>query len=1105
MKALFLLDSTVAHALGWTLLHSIWQAASVVIVYLLLKQILRNQAARLRYLSGLIALFIIPVWAGITFWQQLPEPIPLVQQAPIQVPSTESINPTPEISVAPLTIPEQQTITQWSWQSMFNPIAPWLTTLWLVGILFMVLRFILGIRNIYLLRRTGLTSLNQEWQDRVHSLIQKMGLRHINVKLSDRISQPVSMGIIKPLVLVPTGMLTGLNPNQVEAILAHEFAHVQRHDFLINLIQSFIEILFFYHPLLWLLSTDIRKERELCCDDIALGYTEDNYGYAEALAQLQVFRRNQTPSLALAATGGNFTERIQRLFGAGNTAKPWQGFAAGAVLVLGLFVGAYFVAQDTLNFLGKWNAVVTFEFDGTNGEEVLMGIHEFANKHNLAIQPSSSSDLQEKSKINEKFQEFALAYFDKDLQKGQRVGLRNFKSFTLTIDAQEKTIQFGPEGHDTYFSGEEVLSGFISHGRKGVSVINPWGMGDFEDFGKNLPPKGNLFVQDFDLNVTPERDLYDDIYSFARKHQLEVYPYFDPILYRKANEPIKDFHIIYFDKTVAKYRKIGIQNPKKFSVRIDADAYTIQLSPKGDGTYYREDDIPADYINFSATDRPQKLHDWLAQFGTKETGWYVESMELTEDGFIKKAMARMAGSGMGVNPPSYLYTIDPARRNISACAPGAVVLGIKGVNAIHSENRWNSKERVFQFHASNWKKSHNELKIYLSQHKMEAFPAAFDSNSKLDSYEIIYFNHALNLYQKAGAKTFNHLEVKVDPIKRTIALKPDKQGRYYEGFCTESVFLDIFPGDKPAKLNGWIDKHRASGKAWKVLNMKYNEQKHLTEFGVEMGGIGMETSAPGRIYFIRTNGRNIAQGISQIPKEANAISVPYPIHVLDEQPTTFQFDDYNWQAQLDRLKRYIWDNDLKAKVYTDQASGNRLRTFEVKYTPKTQKTPFGKATHSDHFRLKYNPQKDKLEILSGLGSFRVIADPKTHTFNLVHDDVFTHFKSFHLSKTTTAKEFKAIQQELPVIGLTKPQAIFNPDGTLKLYFTLHKSDQGRSYANAFVIHNKLEMVACHAEDPQNNVINYKGFEGTLANVFMDEEYEQSDFRQEIKEVMESVH
>src|SRR6185295_14003751 len=111
--------------------------------------------------------------------------------------------------------------------------------------------------------------------------------RHVAIVQSAAVAVPTLIGWLKPVVLLPASALSGLSPEQLQAILAHELAHVRRHDYLVNLLQSMVETLLFYHPAAWWVSARVRAEREHCCDDLAVDVCGDRDSYATALAELE--------------------------------------------------------------------------------------------------------------------------------------------------------------------------------------------------------------------------------------------------------------------------------------------------------------------------------------------------------------------------------------------------------------------------------------------------------------------------------------------------------------------------------------------------------------------------------------------------------------------------------------------------------------------------------------------------------------------------------------------------------------------------------------------------------------------------------------------------
>jgi uncharacterized protein (TIGR03435 family) len=156
--------------------------------------------------------------------------------------------------------------------------------------------------------------------------------------VSALVQVPTVVGWLRPVVLVPVGALGGLPAEHLEALLLHELAHIRRHDYLINILQSVAESLLFYHPAVWWVSGHIREERELCCDDLAVSINGDALTYARALAQLEAYRPAHL-SAAIAANGGSLADRIARLLGHSRPAVR-TGLGPGVVTVAILLVTA---------------------------------------------------------------------------------------------------------------------------------------------------------------------------------------------------------------------------------------------------------------------------------------------------------------------------------------------------------------------------------------------------------------------------------------------------------------------------------------------------------------------------------------------------------------------------------------------------------------------------------------------------------------------------------------------------------------------------------------------------------------------------------------------
>lgn len=340
----------LVNALGWTLLHSLWQGALLAVILGLLLVVLHRHSAKIRYWVAGSALLFQLCFSGATFLYYGSQPEATV---------TASINPQ-LILQADAVAPSIEASTFWdaplaATQVYFKEHLPLVVTCWALGLLLMLLRFIGGIAYTQRLRKYRTTALGQNWQNKLQLLSHHIGVKQ-TVKLmeSAMVQVPVTIGFIKPVILMPIGAVTGLSQGQVEAVLAHELAHILRKDYLLNLVQSVVELLFFYHPAMWWISGVVRAEREHCCDDIAVAACGDTLTYARALAELEAMHMPVSPSMAMAVSGGkgSLLSRIKRLIG---QPAPGPTFSEGFVAALVVVVGCLVFSVSAMAALNPWS------------------------------------------------------------------------------------------------------------------------------------------------------------------------------------------------------------------------------------------------------------------------------------------------------------------------------------------------------------------------------------------------------------------------------------------------------------------------------------------------------------------------------------------------------------------------------------------------------------------------------------------------------------------------------------------------------------------------------------------------------------------------------
>ena len=309
--------SPFARAAGWALFHTLWQGAAIAIA--LAAFLAATRSPRARYAAAGVALALVLVAFAATFVYFLP--------AAVQATPTNLAAFTRSGHAGSGTFPKPP-------KGMAD-VLPWLTPAWLAGIALFYLRHVASWAGAQRLRRTGVCCASDDWQDRLKVLKERLRLTRPVVLLESALSRvPVVIGHFRPVILMPVGLLAGLPPSQIEAILLHELAHIRRQDYLVNLFQTAIESLLFYHPLVWWMSGVMRREREHCCDDAAVAASGNAHEYALALAALEQTRWGCAEA-AIAATGGSLVQRIRRLLFPGEGPRPaFTPIATAGVLLL---------------------------------------------------------------------------------------------------------------------------------------------------------------------------------------------------------------------------------------------------------------------------------------------------------------------------------------------------------------------------------------------------------------------------------------------------------------------------------------------------------------------------------------------------------------------------------------------------------------------------------------------------------------------------------------------------------------------------------------------------------------------------------------------------
>ncbi len=341
-------DESLVNAIGWTILHSLWQGAVVVLIVALVLSIFKNPSSKLKYNVYTSALFAVLACSLGTFCylhQNNETTVDWVIPVEIQNENNDIVELVFLENIASETREAEASVSAFfaDLSSMANDYMSLIVVFWLIGCLLFSIRFIGGFAYIQRLRKRDVFAVEAHWQKKLDTICNKINLKKpIRLLESAVVQSPMVIGHFKPLILFPIGALTGLNPSQVEAILAHELAHIYRNDYLVNILQSFVEIVLFYHPAAWWLSNKMQATREHCCDDLAIDMCGDRMVYAKALTQIESLRLlQQTPYLAAAFAGNgkedNLMARVQRLFSPNEKQFNFvDGWVASMMLVIAL-------------------------------------------------------------------------------------------------------------------------------------------------------------------------------------------------------------------------------------------------------------------------------------------------------------------------------------------------------------------------------------------------------------------------------------------------------------------------------------------------------------------------------------------------------------------------------------------------------------------------------------------------------------------------------------------------------------------------------------------------------------------------------------------------
>lgn len=341
MNTIDLLAHPILQALGWGVLHFLWQGALLALMLKGMFWLFRFSPSA-RYLlswSTLLVMLAIFISTTVLSYQYIHvHDEPRLIHAPVddEIVRLPLTSVSTEGSAVPLLDNHSETPLLVLFQQSLAASIVWLAVGWALGFFVLLLKLIGGWAYLQYLIRTSVMA-SDHWQCYTHDLAHRLGMAtRVVVRESNRVRSVFTANWLRPVILMPAGLLTGLRPDHLEAVLLHELAHIRRYDYVFNLIQSLIEAVLYFHPAVWWVSHQARIAREHRCDDIAVAACGNSLTYAKALTDAQSFAM---VSLTSSLGGASLFDRVARLLTSKTSRTSRLGLVTALSCLLLLFAG----------------------------------------------------------------------------------------------------------------------------------------------------------------------------------------------------------------------------------------------------------------------------------------------------------------------------------------------------------------------------------------------------------------------------------------------------------------------------------------------------------------------------------------------------------------------------------------------------------------------------------------------------------------------------------------------------------------------------------------------------------------------------------------------
>lgn len=342
----------IIQSLGLAIIHSLWQIGIISFIYFYFILTFKKLSVNQKYTAGLIC-FVIVFASFICTFQSVKN-----HNSPELHNSSEKIAHNISEGLQLLNLPEEEVSETDGYTNFFAlnfhklkallyQLAGAIGAIWILGFLFLVFKKILAYYHLKSIKNNRYNVCSVKWENKLKEISAKLNIKkHVDLMFSPFVNSPLSFGFIKPVILFPLRLTTGLSSEEIKCILIHELAHNLRNDYLYNIFQNVIEVLFFYHPGIWWMSKNIRTQREIICDKIVLDNKISEKFYANTLLKLSELLVSDA-DLAIAANRSKnelFT-RIKYIINKSDTHRTIKGFPFLFVALILIFIGSGFVYQ----------------------------------------------------------------------------------------------------------------------------------------------------------------------------------------------------------------------------------------------------------------------------------------------------------------------------------------------------------------------------------------------------------------------------------------------------------------------------------------------------------------------------------------------------------------------------------------------------------------------------------------------------------------------------------------------------------------------------------------------------------------------------------------